>query len=173
MEDPFSKKSKRPDHSGTMSSSLLTYAYVTGKTFPLFSFSARIWALNAPSPPAEHQEMAALLFTSSVCLGLLLTLLAVSVRVTCSGRQRRDRGVKSERQTVRFQEENEDEHGDENSEGTDSCLISAVERKDLCRWEDVTHMSEAAERAERIERRDMIIQEIWMNAYLNSSSGKL
>ncbi|KAF3840755.1 hypothetical protein F7725_006617 [Dissostichus mawsoni] len=56
----------------------------------------------------EHPEMAALLFTSSVCVGLILTLLAVSVR--------------------------------------------------------------DAERAERIERREMIIQEIRMNAYLNGSS---
>lgn len=125
---------------------------------------------NAPSPPAEHREMAALLFTSSVCLGLLLTLLAVSVRVTCRGRQRRDGKLKSKPQTVRFQEEKEDEDG---GEGPDSCLIPAAGRKDLCRWEDVTYMSEAAERAERIERRDMIIQEIWMNAYLNGSSSKL
>lgn len=114
--------------------------------------------------------MAALLFTSSVCLGLLLTLLAVSVRVTCGGRQRRDGRLKSDPQTVRFQEEREDK---DDSEGADSCLIPAAGRKDLCRWEEVAYMSEAAERAERIERRDMIIQEIWMNAYLNGSSGKL
>lgn len=78
--------------------------------------------------------------------------------------------MKSDRQTVRFQEENEEEDG---GEGTDSCLMLAAERKDLSRWEEVTYTSEAAERAERIERRDMIIQEIWMNAYLNGSSSKL
>lgn len=111
--------------------------------------------------------MAALLFTSSVCVGLLLTLLAVSVRVTCRGRQRR---LKPKPQTVRFQEEKEDQH---HGEGAASCLIPAAARKDLCSWEEVTYMSEAAERAERIERRDMIIQEIWMNAYVNGSSSKL
>uniref|UniRef100_H3CX49 SUEL-type lectin domain-containing protein n=1 Tax=Tetraodon nigroviridis TaxID=99883 RepID=H3CX49_TETNG len=126
-------QSKRPDHSGTMSSSLLTFAYVT-----------------------EHREMAALLFTSSVCLGLLLTLLAVSVRVTCRRRQRRDGELKPKPHTVRFH----------------SRLIPAAGKKDSCRWEEATYTSEAAERAERIERRDMIIQEIWMNAYLNGSSSK-
>lgn len=40
LEEPFSKESKRPDHSGAMSSSLLTYAYVTGKNFPLLNFNA-------------------------------------------------------------------------------------------------------------------------------------
>lgn len=117
--------------------------------------------------------MAALLFTSSVCVGLLLTLLAVSVRVTCRGRQRRNGGLKSVSRTVRFQEEKEEKDDKDDGKGADSRLIPAAGQKDLCRWEEVTYMSEAAERAERIERRDMIIQEIWMNAYLNGSSCKL
>ncbi|KAK7925939.1 hypothetical protein WMY93_008249 [Mugilogobius chulae] len=54
------KGSRRPEASGAvMSDSLSTYAYIK-----------------------EHSEMAALLFTSSVCVGLLLTMLALSVRVT-------------------------------------------------------------------------------------------
>lgn len=114
--------------------------------------------------------MAALLFTSSVCVGLLLTLLAVSVRVTCRGRQHRNGRLKSVSRTVRFQEEKEDR---DDGEGADGRLMPAAGQKDLCRWEEVTYMSEAAERAERIERRDLIIQEIWMNAYLNGSSSKL
>lgn len=118
--------------------------------------------------------MAALLFTSSVCVGLLLTLLAVSVRVTCRGRRLRDHRLapKSRSQTVNRQEEEDDDEDedDEDEEGTESSLISAAERKEMYGWEEVTYMSEAAERAERIERREMIIQEIWMNAYLNGSS---
>ena len=121
--------------------------------------------------------MAALLFTSSVCVGLLLTLLAVSVRVTCRGSQLRDHRLapKSRNQTVDCQEEedededNEDEDEDD-GDGTESSLISAADRKAIHGWEEVTYVSEAAERAERIERREMIIQEIWMNAYLNGSS---
>uniref|UniRef100_UPI0037E7031B protein eva-1 homolog C n=1 Tax=Semicossyphus pulcher TaxID=241346 RepID=UPI0037E7031B len=153
LEKPSSKGSRRPENSGAMmSNSLLTYAYIK-----------------------EHPEMAALLFTSSVCVGLLLTLLAVSVRVTCRGRRHRDHGLapKSSKDAANCQEEEDDEDeedDDDDDEGTESSLISAAERKAIHGWEEVTFVSEAAERAERIERREMIIQEIWMNSYLNDSS---
>ncbi|XP_022594717.1 protein eva-1 homolog C [Seriola dumerili] len=159
LEKPFSKGSRRPNNSGAMmSNSLLTYAYIK-----------------------EHPEMAALLFTSSVCVGLLLTLLAVSVRVTCRGRRLGDPRLasKSRSQTANCKEEDDDddnddddeeEEDDDDAEGSESSLISATERKATHAWEEVTYVSEAAERAERIERREMIIQEIWMNAYLNGST---
>ncbi|XP_070773806.1 protein eva-1 homolog C [Enoplosus armatus] len=153
LEEPLSKGSRRPDNSGAMmSNSLLTYAYIK-----------------------EHPEMAALLFTSSVCVGLLLTLLAVSVRVTCRGRPLRDHRLapKSRSQEEDDDDDDEDddtEEDDDDEEGTESSLISAAERKAIYSWEEVTYVSEAAERAERIERREMVIQEIWMNAYLNGSS---
>lgn len=118
----------------------------------------------------EHPEMAALLFTCSVCLGLLFTLLAVSIRVTCRGRQLQERQLppRSGGQTAHCQGDNDEE--DDDDEGTESSLISAAERKAIFGWEEVTYVSEAAERAERIERREMIIQEIRMNAFLNGSS---
>uniref|UniRef100_A0A8D3B6R2 EVA1 domain-containing protein n=1 Tax=Scophthalmus maximus TaxID=52904 RepID=A0A8D3B6R2_SCOMX len=155
-QNEFSSKGpRRPGDSGAMmSNSLLTYAYIK-----------------------EHPEMAALLFASSVCVGLLLTLLAVSVRVTCRGRQLDDDALpsKSCSQTVTRQEEEEEEveeeeDDDDDEEGTESSCISTAGRKAMFGWEEVTYVSEASERAERIERRDMIIQEIWMNAYLNGSS---
>ncbi|XP_031728451.1 protein eva-1 homolog C isoform X1 [Anarrhichthys ocellatus] len=157
LEESLPKGSRRPENSGAMmSSSLLTYAYIK-----------------------EHPEMAALLFTSSVCIGLMLTLLAVSVRVTCRGRQLGDRRLTPTpgSQAVNLQEEDSDEEeeeeddddDDDEEEGTESSLISAAEGKAMHGWEEVTYVSEAAERAERIERREMIIQEIWMNAYLNGS----
>lgn len=123
--------------------------------------------------------MAALLFTSSVCVGLLLTLLAVSVRVTCRGRRLKDhrqaprghdRRVNSQEEQDDDDDDDEDEDDDDNDDGeeTESSLLS--DRKAVHDWEEVTYLNEAAERAERIERREMIIQEIWMNAYLNGSS---
>ncbi|KAM4545502.1 protein eva-1 homolog C isoform 1-T1 [Odontesthes bonariensis] len=152
LEKPSSKGSRRPENTGAMmSNSLLTYAYIK-----------------------ERPEMAALFFTSSVCVGLLFTLLALSVRVTCRGRRLRDHRLKakSASRTVNCpeEEEDEDETEDDNDEGTESSLLSAAERKAIYNWEEVTYVSEAAERAERIERREMIIQEIWMNSYLNGSS---
>lgn len=121
-------------------------------------------------PHTEHPEMAALLFTSSVCVGLLFTLLALSVRVTCKG-QRVTNGPGG-RPADRQEESNKegDDGEAEDDVGTESSLLSAAERKAISGWEEVTYVSEAAERAERIERREMIIQEIWMNSYLNDSS---
>lgn len=145
-------ESSGPGNSGAMiSNSLLTYAYIK-----------------------EHPETAALLFTSSVCVGLLFTLLALSVRVTCRGQRLRDHrlGTKSNGLTPNCSKQDgaEDKAEGEDEEGTESSLLSTAERKGILSWEEVTYVSEAAELAERIERRDMIIQEIWMNSYLNGSS---
>lgn len=63
----------------------------------------------------------------------------------------------------------EETEGDDDDEGTESSLLSATERKEGNGWDEVTYVSEEAELAERIERRDMIIQEIWMNSYLNGT----
>ncbi|KAM9333817.1 protein eva-1 homolog C [Pholidichthys leucotaenia] len=144
LQEPFLKESSRPHSSGAvMSNSLLTYAYIK-----------------------ENSEMAALLFTSSVCVGLLLTLLAVSVRVTWRGRLRHHRlAPRADSQTVNYQED--EDYDDDDDDDNDN---EAVERKVTYGWEEVTYVSEAAERAERIERREMIMQEIWMNAYLNGTS---
>ncbi|XP_037835038.1 protein eva-1 homolog C isoform X2 [Kryptolebias marmoratus] len=155
VDEPSVKGSGRPKSSGAVvSNSLLAYVYIR-----------------------EHPEMAALLFTSSVCVGLLFTLLALSIRVTCRGR---DQGLsaKSGSQALRCQERDDDDddedeeeetEGDDDDEGTESSLLSAAERKAEYGWDEVTYVSEAAELAERIERRDMIIQEIWMNSYLNGT----
>lgn len=126
-------------------------------------------------PATEHPEMAALLFTSSVCVGLILTLLAVSVRVTCGVQRSRDHRIKpkSASQVVKSQEQDDgddDDEDDDDEERTESSLISAADRKAICDWEGEIYVSEEAERAERIERREMVIQEIRMNAYLNGSS---
>ncbi|XP_061818833.2 protein eva-1 homolog C isoform X2 [Nerophis lumbriciformis] len=99
----------------------------------------------------EHPDMAALLFASSVCLGLVVTLLAVSVQVTCGGRRRLQ------------EDDDDDDDDDDNTEGSSSLEAKSVTDQ----WEEVTQVSEAAERMERMERREMIVQEIRMNAYLN------
>uniref|UniRef100_A0A1A7W6J6 Eva-1 homolog C n=3 Tax=Iconisemion striatum TaxID=60296 RepID=A0A1A7W6J6_9TELE len=146
LEKPLVKESSRRRNSGAMvSNSLLTYVYIK-----------------------EHPEMTALLFTSSVCVGLLFTLLALSVRVTCRWRGPRP-SAKSGKQTGHCQEQEDNEEEADDDE-TESSLLSAAERKAMYGWDEVTYLSEAAELAERIERREMIIQEIWMNSYLNGSS---
>ncbi|XP_046898934.1 protein eva-1 homolog C isoform X2 [Hypomesus transpacificus] len=136
----YPKGSRRPDNSAVMmSNSLMTYGYIK-----------------------EHPETAALLFTSSVCVGLLLTLLAVSARVSCRGRSCRDQKhkVKTPSQT----------HSSEEEDETDCSLLSDSDRKPMYCWEEVAYTTEAAEQLERIERRELVIQEIWMNAYLNGTA---
>ncbi|XP_011481631.1 protein eva-1 homolog C isoform X3 [Oryzias latipes] len=148
---PTTTKDLEDPGGAMMSNSLLTYTYIR-----------------------EHPEMAALLFTSSVCIGLLFTLLVLSVRVTCRGRQLRGHPVTTNKpgsQAVSCEDHEEDDGAEkEDDTVTEGSLLSAAERTAIYGWEDVTYVSEAAEMAERIERREMIIQEIWMNSYLNGSS---
>ncbi|XP_023661102.1 protein eva-1 homolog C isoform X3 [Paramormyrops kingsleyae] len=107
----------------------------------------------------EHPELAALLFVSSVCVGLLCVLLALSMKISCNVRPLR--GVQSMAR----------QHSRHNSDEESSELSSLVsETKDDACWEVTSTTLEAAELAERIERREQIIQEIWMNAYLNGTS---
>lgn len=129
----------------------------------------------------EHQDKAALFFISSVCVGLLILLLAVSLRLSChmehtwGGAHLKKRLLSRTEETSEEEEEEDDEEDDEvGDEGSmtvmDSSLLSVGDRKPLQCWEEVTYTTEAAELMERIERRELVIQEIWMNSYLNGTS---
>nr|XP_029512191.1 protein eva-1 homolog C-like [Oncorhynchus nerka] len=137
----YPKDSRTPGNTGVMmSNSVMTYSYIK-----------------------EHPETAALLFTSSVCVGLLLTLLAVSIRLTCRGLRHTNKT-----QTCRSQEEEDDD--DDEEEMTDCSLLSDSDRQLAYCWEEVSYRTADAERLERMERRDMVIQEIWMNSDLYGTS---
>uniref|UniRef100_A0A673MB79 Eva-1 homolog C (C. elegans) n=1 Tax=Sinocyclocheilus rhinocerous TaxID=307959 RepID=A0A673MB79_9TELE len=126
---------------------------------------------------SEHPEMAGLLFTSSVCVGLLIVLIAVSTQLTCSRHLNATRTFRKKSRTTNLEEEepmnqdNDEEEEDEDETGSlmDSSNLSEIGRKVHC-WEDVTYTTEAAELMERIERRELVIQEIRMNAYLNGNT---
>lgn len=144
---PRPELSRRPPGAAVMSGSLMTYGYIK-----------------------EHPETAALLFTSSVCVGLLLILLAVSVRVTCRGRsgahpRPEDETLPSQTPSRRRRQDEEDEEDEE----TDCSSLSEADRKPGYCWEEVAYTTEACERVERMERRELVVQEIWMNAYLNGT----
>nr|XP_040142913.1 protein eva-1 homolog C isoform X3 [Ictidomys tridecemlineatus] len=115
-----------------------------------------------------HPERAALLFVSSVCIGLSLTLCALVIRVSCTkdfqelqlGRERLVPG--GDRLGADSEEEAEEE------DSSDSEFPG--ELAGFCRTSYPAYSSvEAAELAERIERREQIIQEIWMNSGLDTS----
>lgn len=119
----------------------------------------------------EHPDKAGLLFVSSVCLGLLLVLLAISMRITCNRYLEGASCLNKKAVTVEPKDEDEDDDSDdEESEPLmDSSMMSELGRKVYC-WEEAMYTTEAAELIERLERREMIIQEIRMNAYLNGTS---
>ncbi|XP_031427562.1 protein eva-1 homolog C isoform X2 [Clupea harengus] len=156
---PNVKGSKLPEnHRIIVSNSLVIYGYIK-----------------------EHQDKAALFFISSVCVGLLILLLAVSLRLSChmehtwGGAHLKKRLLSRTEETSEEEEEEDDEEDDEvGDEGSmtvmDSSLLSVGDRKPLQCWEEVTYTTEAAELMERIERRELVIQEIWMNSYLNGTS---
>ncbi|XP_066555922.1 protein eva-1 homolog C isoform X2 [Amia ocellicauda] len=133
------KGSRRPNSGSIIvSNSLVTYAYIK-----------------------EHPETAALLFVSSVCLGLLCTLCALAVRVSCSG----DSGSRSPGESPRKEGAGEeDEEDSDHKSSTGSSL-----RKSQYPGE-IPDVSEAADLAERIERREQILLEIWMNTCQNGTS---
>nr|XP_055064130.1 protein eva-1 homolog C isoform X2 [Misgurnus anguillicaudatus] len=152
VEHPVVRTSKFPENRIIVSNSLMAYGYIT-----------------------EHPEMAGLLFTSSVCVGLLIILIAVSTHITCSRHFNKPRMLGKKRRAAKLEEEepmnqdidDEEENGSESS--TDSSTLTEIGRKLYC-WEDVTYTTEAAELMERIERRELVIQEIRMNAYLNGNT---
>ncbi|KAI4548627.1 hypothetical protein MG293_000957 [Ovis ammon polii] len=115
-----------------------------------------------------HPERAALLFVSSVCVGLALTLCALVTRVSCTKdfqelQLAREHLVPG---SDKAEEDSQDEEGEEDS--SDSDLpgdLSGFGRTTYPVYSSI----EAAELAERIERREQIIQEIWMNSGLDTS----
>lgn len=119
---------------------------------------------------AAHPERAALLFVSSVCIGLFLTLCALVIRVSCTKdfqelRQGREHLVQGSDKAEEDSEEDVEEEDSSDSE-------FPVELSRFCRTTYPAYSSiEAAELAERIERREQIIQEIWMNSgYISESN---
>ncbi|XP_030893102.1 protein eva-1 homolog C [Leptonychotes weddellii] len=115
-----------------------------------------------------HPERAALLFVSSVCIGLALTLCALVIRVSCT-KDFRELQLTREHlvpESAKAEEDSEDEEGEEDSSDSDF----PGEQSGFCRTSYPVYSSiEAAELAERIERREQIIQEIWMNSGLDTS----
>ncbi|XP_075353911.1 protein eva-1 homolog A isoform X4 [Mycteria americana] len=108
----------------------------------------------------ENPERAALYFVSGVCIGLLLTLLALVLRVSC----RTDCKRSSTKKPPREQESDSDSSDSDDDSDTTSDLSARRHR----RFERTLNMNvftsaEELERAQRLEERERIIREIWMN----------
>uniref|UniRef100_A0A8C8SDE5 Protein eva-1 homolog C n=1 Tax=Pelusios castaneus TaxID=367368 RepID=A0A8C8SDE5_9SAUR len=115
----------------------------------------------------DHPERAALLFVSSVCVGLVFTLCTLVICVSCTNdfqklHRRKDHLVPESSKV----DEDSDDEGEEDSSDSDLPYeLTGFYRTSYSAY----NSTEAAELAERIERREQIIQEIWMNSGLDTS----
>lgn len=121
-------------------------------------------------------------------MGLLILLLAVSLRVSChrkhtSGsapwkRRLLSKTGETSEEEEEYSDDDDDDDGKEEDgysyDGSVTVIGGSLKpngnRKPVDCWEEVTYTTEAAELMERIERRELVIQEIWMNSYLNGTS---
>ncbi|XP_030054652.1 protein eva-1 homolog C [Microcaecilia unicolor] len=116
--------------------------------------------LAAYSFITENPERAALYFVSGVCIGLILTLIALVVRISCQTDCKHLMLKKSPRK----QETDSDSSDTDDDSDTTSDLSARRHR----RFERTLNMNvftsaEELERAQRLEERERIIREIWMN----------
>ncbi|XP_075053283.1 protein eva-1 homolog C isoform X2 [Mixophyes fleayi] len=124
--------------------------------------------LAAYSYIRDHPETAALFFVSSVCIGLIFTLLALVVRISWRTDWQRPQKMngqvvqeKDREETVAYSSEEEEDEASTKSH-------FSQEFHELCKTSrPLYNTADAADLAERIERRDQIIQEIWMNSGLD------
>ncbi|NWX90671.1 EVA1C protein, partial [Nothoprocta pentlandii] len=146
-DDLDPRESRLPKKEGIIvSNSLATFAYIR-----------------------DHPERAALLFVSSVCVGLILTLCALVIRVSCSNDFQKLLGKKNHLVpesggAYESSENEEEEEEEEDSSDSDSPNeLAGLYRPSYSGY----NSTDAADLAERIERREQIIQEIWMNSGLD------
>ncbi|NWH47617.1 EVA1C protein, partial [Fregata magnificens] len=116
----------------------------------------------------DHPERAALLFMSSVCVGLIFKLCALVICMPCSNdfqklHRKKDHLVPESDGAYENSENEEEEEEEDSSDSDVQDEIAGLYRPSYSGY----NSTEAAELAERIERREQIIQEIWMNSGLD------
>ncbi|XP_061560159.1 protein eva-1 homolog C isoform X1 [Phycodurus eques] len=121
-------------------------------------------ALAAYTYVSNHPERAALFFVCGVCLGLFLTLFALVVQISCRTdcQPRRQPAAKKR---ARPTDDSSSDSSDSDSDWDASSDLSARRHR---RFERTLNMNvftsaEELERAQRLEERERIIREIWMN----------
>lgn len=117
--------------------------------------------LAACSYISENPERAALYFVSGVCIGLFLTLATLVMRISCHTdcRQGPRRRCLQDRESSSDSSDSED-----GSEDTASDLsVRRHRRFERTLNKNVFTSAEELERAQRLEERERIIREIWMN----------
>ncbi|XP_068793128.1 protein eva-1 homolog A isoform X4 [Struthio camelus] len=114
--------------------------------------------LAAYSFITENPERAALYFVSGVCIGLVLTLLALVLKVSCRTDCKRSSAKKPPRER-----ESDSSDSDDDSDTTSDLSARRHRRFERTLNMNVFTSAEELERAQRLEERERIIREIWMN----------
>ncbi|XP_067338344.1 protein eva-1 homolog A isoform X2 [Channa argus] len=120
-------------------------------------------ALAAYTYISDHPERAALFFVCGVCLGLFLTLLALVVQISC-----RTDCQPRQRPPAKKRARPADSSSDSSDSDSDWDTTSDLSARRHRRFERTLNMNvftsaEELERAQRLEERERIIREIWMN----------
>ncbi|KAG7239667.1 hypothetical protein INR49_028603 [Caranx melampygus] len=120
-------------------------------------------ALAAYTYVSDHPERAALFFVCGVCLGLFLTLFALVVQISC-----RTDCQPRQRPPVKKRARPADSSSDSSDSDSDWDTTSDLSARRHRRFERTLNMNvftsaEELERAQRLEERERIIREIWMN----------
>ncbi|XP_022538970.1 protein eva-1 homolog C [Astyanax mexicanus] len=119
-------------------------------------------ALAAYTYITEHPERCALYFMCGVCAGLFLTLFALVVHISCRTDCRRNRTVSKKR--PRPVESDSGSSGSDSDWDSGSDLSARRHRRfERTLNTNVFTSAEELERAQRLEERERIIREIWMN----------
>ncbi|XP_053736477.1 protein eva-1 homolog C isoform X1 [Synchiropus splendidus] len=130
----------------------------TSSNMPLISN-----ALAAYTYISGHPERAALFFVCGVCLGLFLTLFALVVQISC-----RTDCPPRQRPPTKKRPRPADSSSDSSDSDSDWDTTSDLSARRHRRFERTLNMNvftsaEELERAQRLEERERIIREIWMN----------
>lgn len=120
-------------------------------------------ALAAYTYISDHPERAALFFVCGVCLGLFLTLFALVVQISC-----RTDCQPRQRPPAKKRPRPPDSSSDSSDSDSDWDTTSDLSARRHRRFERTLNMNvftsaEELERAQRLEERERIIREIWMN----------
>ncbi|XP_029985005.1 protein eva-1 homolog C isoform X1 [Sphaeramia orbicularis] len=120
-------------------------------------------ALAAYTYISDHPERAALFFVCGVCLGLFLTLFALVVQISC-----RTDCQPRQRPPTKKRPRPADSSSDSSDSDSDWDTTSDLSARRHRRFERTLNMNvftsaEELERAQRLEERERIIREIWMN----------
>ncbi|XP_072302819.1 protein eva-1 homolog A isoform X2 [Eucyclogobius newberryi] len=121
-------------------------------------------ALAAYTFVSDHPERAALFFVIGICLGLFLTLFALVLQISCrTDCQPRQRPAAKKRGGRSLDSSTDSSDSDSDWETTSDLSARRHRRFERTLNMNVFTSAEELERAQRLEERERIIREIWMN----------